>query len=94
MSAQKMKMRRTQAGAAENFLEKFCQSCCEEDEEVNVFKGVALQILLLRTPKDILAGSFRREILMARLILILHDQASRKGGASSQYGLNGVNLSI
>jgi hypothetical protein len=44
MSAQKMKMRRTQAGAAENFLEKFCQSCCEEDEEVNVFKGVELQV--------------------------------------------------
>jgi hypothetical protein len=39
MSAQKMKMRRAQADAAENFLEKFCQSCCEKDEEVNVFKG-------------------------------------------------------
>jgi hypothetical protein len=59
MSAQKMKMRRTQAGAAENFLEKFCQSCCEEDEEVNVFKGVELQISIITNPKDILAGSFR-----------------------------------
>jgi hypothetical protein len=83
MSAQKTQMRRAQVDAAENFLGKFCQSCCKKDEEVNVFKGVELQILLLRTPKDILAGSFRREILMARPILLLHSQASRKYGAFS-----------
>jgi hypothetical protein len=60
MSAQKMQMRRAQIDTAENFLGKFCQSCCEKDEEVNVLKGVELQILLLRSPKDILAESFRR----------------------------------
>jgi hypothetical protein len=57
MSAQKMQMRRAQVDAAENFLGKFCQSCCKKDEEVNVFKGVELQILLLRTPRTSLQGA-------------------------------------
>jgi hypothetical protein len=51
MSAQKKQTRRAQVDTAENFLGKFCRSCCEKDEEVKVFKGVEVQILYYEPPR-------------------------------------------